>query len=136
MDFAVTGGEDEPGDVNGYLGKTVHERGKMKLKEITPTDFIKTIYTRNKLKEIMFQISQIDNSTGAVTKNELEDIIKLNYPDTLKDKNLMPIISMFSSLQNKILIHHSKFRDWILKGMAKLQMQDEKKKIAKQAYFE
>jgi len=136
MDFAVTGGEDEPRDVNGYLGKTVHERGKMQLKEITPTDFIKTIYTRNKLKEIMFQISQIDNSTGAVTKNELEDIIKLNYPDTLKDKNLMPIISMFSSPQNKILIHHSKFRDWILKGMAKLQMQDEKKKIAKQAYFE
>lgn len=77
----------------------------------------------------MFDISQIDNHTGVVTKNEMDDILKLHYPDKFKDKDLMPIINLFSSIQNKILIDHQKFRDWILKGLAKIQLKLEKKKL-------
>ena len=80
----------------------------------------------------MFDISQIDNHTGVVTKNEMDDILKLHYPDHFKDKDLIPIISMFSSIQNKILIDYSKFRDWILKGLSKIQIKLEKKKIQNQ----
>lgn len=135
MDFAVTGGEDEPIDQIGYIGQTLHERGPAgPLKEITHSDFIRVIHQNNKLKEIMFLISQVDNHTGCVTKNELDDIVKLNYPNELKDKNLIPIISMFSSLQNKILIDHQKFRDWILKGLAKIELKLEKKRLMNKQY--
>jgi hypothetical protein len=106
MDFAVTGGEEEPIDQIGYIGKTIHERDKFrKLKEISQKEFFEAIYKKNKIQEIMFLISQIDNGTGCVTKNELDDIVKLNNPE-LRDFNLIPLISMFSSLQNKILINH------------------------------
>ena len=58
MDFAVTGGEDDPIDQIGYIGRTVHEREKQgPLKEISHGEFIYTILKNNKLKEIMFDIS-------------------------------------------------------------------------------
>lgn len=135
MDFGVTGGEDEPIDEIGYIGKTLHQREKVgPLKEISHAEFVHTIYKNNKLKEIMFLISQIDNHTGCVTKNELDDIVKKQYPEQLKDKNLIPIISMFSSIQNKILIDHQKFRDWILKGLAKIELKVEKKRLMSKQY--
>lgn len=59
----------------------------------------------------------------------MDDILKLHYPEKLKDKNLMPIISLFSSIQNKILIDHKKMRDWILKGLAKIELKIEKKRL-------
>lgn len=130
MDFTVTVDVDEPVDEIGYIGKTVHEREKLgPLKEISHGEFIQTIYKNNKLKEIMFFISQIDNHTGCVTKNELDDIIKKMYPEQLRDKNLIPIISMFSSSQNKILIDYKSFRDWILKGLAKLELKLEERRL-------
>lgn len=130
MDFAITGGEDEPVDQIGYIGKTLHQREKLgPLKDISNGEFIYVIFKNNKLKEIMFDISQIDNHTGVVTKNEMDDILKLHYPEKLKDKNLMPIISLFSSIQNKILIDHKKMRDWILKGLAKIELKIEKKRL-------
>ena len=36
---------------------------------------------------------------------------------------------MFSSIQNKILIDHQKFRAWILKGLAKIELKVEKKRL-------
>lgn len=133
MDFAITGGEDDPVDQIGYIGKTVHQRDKLgPLKDISHGEFIYVIFKNNKLKEIMFDISQIDNHTGVVTKNEMDDILKLHYPEKFKDKNLMPIISLFSSIQNKILIDHQKMRDWILKGLAKIELKIEKKRLMKQ----
>ena len=45
MDFAVTGGEDDPVDEIGYIGKTKHEREKVgPLKDISHSEFIYTIY--------------------------------------------------------------------------------------------
>lgn len=135
MDFVVTGGEDEPVDEIGYIGKTIHEREKIgPLKEISHGEFIQVIYKNNKLKEIMFNISQIDNHTGCVTKNELDDIVKMMYPEQLRDRNLLPIISMFSSSQNKILINYQKFRDWILKGLAKIELKLEERRLKSRKY--
>ena len=58
MDFAITGGEDDPVDQIGYIGKTVHQREKIgPLKDISHGEFIYVIYKKNKLKEIMFDIS-------------------------------------------------------------------------------
>ena len=70
------------------------------------------------MKLIMLTISQLDR-TGFVTQTEFDDILKLNLLQ-LKDRNLIPILNNFRSVQNKVLIDYIKFRNWV---------QDELKKI-------
>ena len=60
----------------------------------------------NKLKSIMLTIKEIDKDhNGFVTLTELDDIIKLYYRQELMNKDLIPFINKFSSLQNRIFIH-------------------------------
>ena len=93
MDFAITAPKDEIVDVIGYLGKGEFYREKRVLSEISEEDFIKVFYEKNLLKDVMFAIGQIDKDrTCVVTKNELDDILKIVYPDQLRDRNLMNII--------------------------------------------
>ena len=48
---------------------------------------IKVIAADNKMEEVMRVIGQIDKDhNGYVTVTELDDILKLNYPDHFKDK--------------------------------------------------
>ena len=111
---------DEIVDVMGYLGKTKPYRPKRDLKDISFDEFYMILCKDNKLKEIMFAISQIDMThDGYVTKNELDDILKDCYPNTLADRELGPNIGKFSSPQIKILIDCKKFRDAVLQAMAK-----------------
>jgi hypothetical protein len=49
-----------------------------------------------------------------VTSNELDDILKLNFPKELQNKRIKPIFKDFESLQNKILIDYKKFRDRLI----------------------
>ena len=45
------------------------------------------------------KIKQIDKDhNGYVTSTELDDILKLSYPDKLYDKDLIPILEQFSSI--------------------------------------
>jgi Ca2+-binding EF-hand superfamily protein len=68
----------------------------------------------DKLKEISLMIHQIDKDrNGYVTRNELDDILKENYPNELADKNLFPYINRFCSISNKILIDYKAFKEWI-----------------------
>ena len=52
---------------------------------------------------------------GFVTKTELDDIIKVLFPDELKDKDLTEIIKPYQSIQNKILVDYKSFVDNIVK---------------------
>ena len=68
----------------------------------------------------MMMIKQIDRDhNGYVTSSELDDILKIKYP-SLKTKDLIPIVTKFSSIQNRILIDYKKFRDWVLTGIKKI----------------
>ncbi len=63
----------------------------------------------------MRSIKQIDkDNNGYVTSTELDDILKLTFPEELKGKNLKPLFRPFESLQNKILIDYKRFRDRLL----------------------
>lgn len=65
----------------------------------------------------MFMIKEIDpDRNGYVTQTELDDIMKLKYAE-LEKRNLIPIISKYCSIQNKILIDYKKFKDFLVKGM-------------------
>ena len=63
----------------------------------------------------MRTIKEIDSEhNGFITQTELDDILKMHYPEELEDKDLMPIIKRFASIQNKILIDYKRFRDCIM----------------------
>ena len=62
-------------------------------------------------------IKEIDpDRNGYVTQTELDDIMKLKYAE-LEKRDLIPIISKYCSIQNKILIDYKKFKDFLVKGM-------------------
>ena len=58
---------------------------------------------------------------GYVTVTELDDILKLFYPDQLESRNITPIIKRFSSIQNRILVAYKDFREWVAMEVAKLE---------------
>ena len=60
-------------------------------------------------------IKEIDkDNNGYVTNQELEDIMKLCYPEELGDKDLKRLFKMFESIQNTILIDYKKLRDFLV----------------------
>ena len=99
-----------------------HYREKVTLVPFKESHLIRLMYEDNQMKEIMLLIKQIDKDhNGYVTSTELDDILKLIYPKKLKNKDLIPVLTQFSSIQNKILIDYKKFRNWVLKGQDKLR---------------
>jgi len=51
------------------------------------------------MNEVMFTIKQIDRDhNGYVTKNELDDILKMYMKQQLNQFSLEPILSKFSSI--------------------------------------
>lgn len=122
VDVANLEDPEEAVDQLGYLGTSKHYREKRVLAPITLEEMLQIMYEsgdhEKKLKEIMFTIGKIDtNPTGFVTKTELDDIIKITYPELL-DRDIAPVISKFSALQNKICIDYRRFRDRIVRGLA------------------
>ena len=59
-----------------------------------------------------------------MTKTELDDILKHHYPKSLGERNLLPIINKFSSINNKILIDYKQFQIWLKDSMLNLQISD------------
>ena len=87
VDVANFEGVDEPMDPNGYLGKTKFYREQIVQKPISSIDMIKVIASNNKMEDVMRVVGQIDKDhNGYVTVTELDDILKLNYPEEFKDK--------------------------------------------------
>lgn len=59
-------------------------------------------------------IKEIDkDNNGYVTNQELDDILKLIYPEKLGDKDLKRLFRRFASIQNTILIDYKKMRNFI-----------------------
>ena len=60
----------------------------------------------------------------------MDEIIKLHYRQEFMNKDLIPLINKFSSLQNRILIHYKSFQSYVKKNVAKIEqeMQEKKKK--------
>ena len=68
----------------------------------------------------MFTVNDIDKQhNGYVTRNELDDIIKMYLKQQLGCRLLNPIINKFCSIQNKILIDYNQFRTWVDKEFKK-----------------
>lgn len=125
VDVAEAEAADEPTDVNGYLGQTKYYRTHIKQIPISQDEFVAVIHRDNKLENLMITIKQIDKDhNGYVTRTELDDILKMLYPNELANRDLIPIIKTFSSIQNKILIDYKSFMNWIKQGLKKLGLLD------------
>jgi predicted ribosome quality control (RQC) complex YloA/Tae2 family protein len=82
------------------------------------------------LASIIRNIKQIDrDGNGYVTSTELDDILKLTFPEELTMKRLKPMFKEFASIQNRILIDYKKFRDKLLQLIAKYKEAEDIKKL-------
>ena len=69
----------------------------------------------------MKTIGTIDkDKNGYVTASEMDDILKLYYPDQLEPRTILPLIKKFSSIQNRILVDYKGFREWVAIEVAKM----------------
>ena len=100
VDVADAEAADEPNDPNGYLGQTKFYRTHIKnIVPITEDQLMTIISKDNKLETLMITIKQIDKDhNGYVTRTELDDILKMLYPNDLANRDLIPIIKIFSSI--------------------------------------
>jgi Ca2+-binding EF-hand superfamily protein len=65
--------------------------------------------------EIVRTIYEIDRQhNGFITTTELDDILKINYPQELGDKDLKLIMRKYASIQNRVLVDYKAFRNSIL----------------------
>ena len=93
--------DDVAVDLSGYIGVFHRREGNPGCKDIAPFSWalLSGIFSklenneRNiKLASIMRTIKQIDrDNNGYVTSTELDDILKLTFPEELKGKNLKPL---------------------------------------------
>jgi hypothetical protein len=99
---------DEVGDLSGFIG-VFHRKNHIEERHLEPYSLqdlallfhsLQTSNERNeKLASIMRSIKQIDrDGNGYVTSTELDDILKLTFPDELTHKRLKPIFKDFASI--------------------------------------
>ena len=116
VDMENTGGMDDPTDELGYHGKTKWARPKVigKITECSEEEFAEVIKRDPlKLHKVMLTIRQIDKDhNGYVTRNELDDILKMYFEGFLH-KNYDKLLIQFSSIQNRILIDYMRFIEWV-----------------------
>lgn len=132
------------GDFSGYTGIAV--RDFKDLKPITYEEFVGFIQqdctksegktTFENWKRSIRDIDQDNN--GYVTTTELEDILKIHYPN-FQNRNLKKMFKPFASIQNRILIDYKKFRKDLIDKIKdskedKDQVNPEKNKILSLAY--
>lgn len=66
------------------------------------------------MDELAFTIRSIDRDhNGYVTWNEMEDILKILYPEELRGKNLKQVLKPFCSSLNKVLLDYKYFKGFI-----------------------
>lgn len=102
------------------------------------------LFQRNyhKLSELMRTILSIDRErNGYVTSTELDDILKMIFNakemsllnnegldlTSLDGYDLKPLLRPFASSANRVLIDYKRFRDFLVKGVAKMNYEIKKK---------
>ncbi len=70
-------------------------------------------------------IKDIDkDNNGYVTNQELDDILKLIYPDEFGDKDLKRLFRKFESIQNTLLIDYKRLRNFLVIELKKYEKEN------------
>jgi hypothetical protein len=95
-------------DASGYTG--IQHRKKLCLNPITMDEMVSLLSNQTQLYLVWKSIREIDkDNNGYVTNTELDDILKLYFPELL-NKNLKKMFRQFESIQNRILIDYRTFK--------------------------
>ena len=65
------------------------------------------------------------DKNGFVTVVEIDDILRLLYPEALEGRDLTEIYEPFCSINNKILIDYKAFRDMIYVRINEVEANDD-----------
>ena len=80
------------------------------MQPITEAEFLMVIKKDNKMKEIHQIFRNIDSDRSSyLTNTELDDVLKMMYPNDFENKNLEPLYTNYLSQQNRSMINHKKF---------------------------
>lgn len=113
---------DDAVDKCGYHGE-FNRRARTDLKPFSEQQWRELVVKDKRLKDVFLRIRQIDlDRSGFVTQLELDDIIKMIYPE-LANNDLSEIIRPFCRPTNKILVEYRKFRTY-LEGILKVARDD------------
>jgi len=89
-------------------------RQKKELYPINVLDFANLVKSDSRFTKIILMIKQIDpDRNGYITNTELDDMIKIVYPE-LENSDLHQIIKPFCSLQNRVLVNYKEFQQSLL----------------------
>ena len=67
---------------------------------------------------VMKTIREIDKDhNGFVTDTELDDILKIHYPNDFKNKDLNIFMKKFRSIENKVLVDYQKIKEHVILGL-------------------
>jgi hypothetical protein len=113
---------DDAVDKCGYHGE-FNRRARTDLKPYSEQQWRELVVKDKRLKDVFLRLRQIDlDRSGFVTQLELDDIIKMIYPE-LANNDLSEIIRPFCRPTNKILVEYRKFRTY-LEGILKVARDD------------
>lgn len=80
--------QDDAIDTAGYIGN-FHRADPKDAKDLTQAQLIELFKDEDKIDELKFTIRSIDRDhNGYITWNEMEDILKILYPEPLQNKRL------------------------------------------------
>lgn len=117
--------EEELGDFCGYTGIKI--RNFSELEPFSYQEFIELLKKENKIAKIFKTIRDIDQeNNGYVTNTELEDIIKMHFPQLIKKKFKL-MFKPFASIQNQILIDYRIMKEDLVQILG-IDLEDEKKR--------
>ena len=101
--------DDDAVDPAGYTGvffRNVCKNGKMK-EELEDKQLIQIFVQDNKLEEFTRMIRSIDaDHNGYITWHEAEDMLKMLYPEQLRNKSLKQMLRPFCSPANRVLLDY------------------------------
>jgi hypothetical protein len=77
-------------------------------------ELIAIFIANNKMTELLRYCREINpEKNSMVTVTELDDILRILYPEELEGRDLSTIYEPFCQPSNKILIDYKAFREWL-----------------------
>ena len=101
--------DDDAVDPAGYTGVFFRDVGKHSgpKEDLTDKELLEIFVNDNKLEEFTRMIRSIDaDHNGFITWTEAEDMLKMLYPEELKNKSLKKMLKPYCSPANRVLMDY------------------------------
>ena len=119
----VKGIPDGVNDHCGYTGQMHRKKPAREQEPLADAELVALFLAENKVAEFMRYCREIDpDKNGAITVVEIDDILRLLYPEQLEGRDLSDVYEPFCSVNNKILLDYKAFRDMLYNKMHEIEV--------------